>query len=402
MAAQDPSWRERTQRLIDQAAQFHVYLAPDRASTRAAPRDATAGVTGIDGDHTVRRFDLDLEHAGQDVPSGRSVVGETIGRASLRWAIVPEEYIARPDREPPPTPRDTAVSQRFTIQPSTFTFGDGRDGFRIFGAGRTFPMWTGSRGVLWAAAVADVIDGFGAFRGHVGNLTICGDFVPDGGFVGHMIVRIVDHNRTLRADTEPPPPERAERDDVDVSYLTWIGQKASDRPQENSFSLTPDGQVRGLNIPVDLKTVSAGLASTGSTIRARDFRTGGVIGLEVGFGRESLPRTAASGSPLFPNRFEGVSRYAFYGRAHDVLGTLTTNVLEGRSFNVALPGAETEPALRFGYFGFVAEGTGCFDGVRGMLYGAAGSVFAPPPYQHLISNLYVLRLMDPSGRFRTG
>src|SRR5262245_35807833 len=215
MAEQDARWRERTQRLIDQAAIFHVYLAPDRGSGRTAGRESFEGVTGIDGDHLVHRFDLELEHAGQYVPSGRNIVGETIGRAALRWLIAPEEFVARPDREPPPTRCDPTVSQRFTIQPSMFTFGDGRDGFRVFGAGRTFPMWTGSRGVLWAAAVADVIEGFGAFRGHVGNLTICGDFVPDHGFVGHMIVRIVDHNGTLREDTEPPPPERAERADTD-------------------------------------------------------------------------------------------------------------------------------------------------------------------------------------------
>ena len=402
MAGQDAAWRARIQRLIDQAALFHVYLAPEPASARAPAHDGSGGVTGIDVDHTVRRFELELEHAGQDVPSGRNIVGETIGRASLRWAFAPEEYVARPDREPPPTRCDATLSQRFAIQPSTFTFGDGRDGFRIFGAGRTFPMWTGSRGVLWAGAVADVIEGFGAFRGHLGNLTFCGDLMPDRGFVGHIIVRIVDHNGTLRADTEPPPPERAERGDTDATYLTWIGQKATDRQQGNHFSLTPDGEVRGLDIDADLKTVSVGLATTGRTIRGRELRTGGVIGSEIGFGRESLPRTALSGSPLYPNRFEGCSRYTFYGRAHAVLGAVTSNVLEGRSFSMTLPGAETEPALRFGYFGCVAEGIGCFDGVRGMLYGAAGSVFAPPPYEHVISNLYVMRLMDPNGRFRAG
>jgi hypothetical protein len=28
-------------------------------------------------------------------------------------------------------------------------------------------------------------------------------------------------------------------------------------------------------------------------------------------------------------------------------------------------------------------------------------VLAPPPFEHLISNLYVLRLMDRDGRFRS-
>jgi hypothetical protein len=35
-----------------------------------------------------------------------------------------------------------------------------------------------------------------------------------------------------------------------------------------------------------------------------------------------------------------------------------------------------------------------------MIYGSAGSVFAPPPADHVITNLYGARLDDPDGRFR--
>jgi hypothetical protein len=57
--------------------------------------------------------------------------------------------------------------------------------------------------------------------------------------------------------------------------------------------------------------------------------------------------------------------------------------------------------LRFGYFGPIIQGFGCFKGTQGFLYGAAGSVLAPPPADHVISNMYVARISDPEGRFRT-
>jgi len=75
---------------------------------------------------------------------------------------------------------------------------------------------------------------------------------------------------------------------------------------------------------------------------------------------------------------------------------MTANFIEGRTFSMQLAAAPGQPALRFGYFGKIMSGTGCFQGVQGMLYGAAGVGIAP----HVFSNLYVVHLIDPDGRFR--
>ena len=125
-----------------------------------------------------------------------------------------------------------------------------------------------------------------------------------------------------------------------------------------------------------------------------------MIGLEVGFGRESAPRSPLTGNAISPFQFEGVSKYTFHDRNGSTVGTLTANVLEGRSMMVNLEGAPGQPALRFGFFGPLITGTGCFAGARGMLCGASGSVFNPPPLDHVISNWYLLRLYDPEGKFR--
>jgi hypothetical protein len=95
-----------------------------------------------------------------------------------------------------------------------------------------------------------------------------------------------------------------------------------------------------------------------------------------------------------------VSLYSFYDSGGNTVGTLTANVLEGRRFDVRFSRAPQEPGLRFGFFGPIIFGTGCFKGAQGVLYGASGSVFKFPPESHVISNWYVLRLLDPDGKFR--
>jgi hypothetical protein len=398
-ASENPA---RLQELIDQAALFHLFIGGAASPDHAVTRDHGGSVIGIDSEQEFYPFEIELGRGPDGCPFGQNVIGARIGQVSQRWAIVPEEFVAHPDRQPPPTRLDPTRSQRFVIQEATFTFDDGRDGFTVFGAGRTFPMPGSRREDLWAAAVANIVDGFGAFRGREGNITICGDLSPGQGFVGHVIVRVLDHDQTLRAATTGTlPTGRTRRADPAVTYLTWIAQKSSESgEQENTPSFTPEGEMRGLNIPVDLKRVSVGLAGTSGGVRVREMRTADVIGLEVGFGRESVRRTSMSGTALLPNRFEGVSEYRFYGPSRRLIGTLTANVLEGRSFAVRLPSAPAEPALRFGFFGPVVHSSGCFAGARGFLYGAAGSVFGPPPYPHRISNLYVLRLEDRNGHFR--
>ena len=57
-------------------------------------------------------------------------------------------------------------------------------------------------------------------------------------------------------------------------------------------------------------------------------------------------------------------------------------------------------ALRFGFFGPIVFGSGCFQGVEGIFYGASGSVFDLPPGGHVVTHLYAARLNDPEGKFR--
>lgn len=384
---------ERLQQKVEAAASFHLLVTP--SGGRAAVR-ARGGVTvGLDAVEMAHRFKLELAPPGRDGVVGTNVVGERLGDITLRWVVVEPGYVACRGHEPAAIPLDPASSQRFVIEEMTFRFASG-DGFRCFGSGRTFPM-AGAR--LVTGGIADIVEGSGCFRGRLGNVTLAGEIAPDGGFSGHVMVRVLDPDRTLREAAALPPPEAQGASEPGATYLTWIARKAGGAKEENRFSLTPSGTPRGVNIPVPLSRVWADCAITRG-FRVSDLRIGEAIGREIGFGRESRPRTATMGSALTPYQFEGVSLYTFYDPEGANVGTLTANVVEGRSIQVRYPGAPAAPGLRFGYFALIVGGTGCFEGVEGLLYGTAGSVFAPPPAPHVIANLYVARLHDSSGRWR--
>jgi hypothetical protein len=390
----------RLQHLIDEVAGFNVLAVPEArpsgSALRAAGRD---GVIGWQAREILHGFDIALDPPSGDGLRASNAVGEAVGRLDLRWLLIPRDFLALPDREPPATRLDPERSQRFAMQEATFRFGDGSDGFRSFGTGRTFPAWYGGRPRLLAAAVGNVVEGFGKFRGHEGNYTLCGEIDPERGFLGHAVVRILDSEGNLRTSADLPPVQARANPDPDVTYLLFGAQKGPG--QENSFSFGPDGQIRGANILTELRLLRLGFAASGSEgFRASGLRIGEAIGLEEGYGRGSVPGASEAGTGLKPFLFEGVAKYTFRDASGREIGAVITNVLEGRRFDVRLPAAPDEPALRFGFFGTIVLGTGCFQGVEGMFYGSSGSILKPPPAEHVITHFYVARLHDPDGRFR--
>lgn len=384
---------EVIQRLIDQAAGFNLYVTPDGGNASSAN-----GTTGFVLSETLHRFDVILQPPTAEGVRASNTVGETVGRLDLRWLLVPDSFVALPDRQPPATRLDPSISQRFVMQETTFSFGDGHDGFRSFGTGRTFPMKVGNESRIVVGAIGNLTEGFGRFRGHVGNYTVCGDLTPNG-FKGDILVRVQDDNGNLRTQGALPPIQPIADPDPQTTYLLWAAQKGKGPDQENSASIGPDGQVRGLNIPTQLKLLELDFGVPNG-FQAANMDVGKVVGREIGFGRGSVPGASPSGTPLNPFLFEGVARYSFFDSNNKTVGAITTNVLDGRRFDMQLPAAPQEPALRFGFFGPILYGQGCFAGFEGMFYGSTGSVFNPPPGDHVITHFYMARINDPRGKFR--
>jgi hypothetical protein len=395
------------QALIDATATFNIFVTADRGGgdSRARPRGDGGGVAGIRCGGLLRRFDIELETPSASGVRAANLLGEAVGRIDISWTFIPNSFAARPGGRGAPSERlDPTRSQRFVMDEMTFTFGDGRDGFRSFGTGRTFPVDAGGRARLVVAAIGILTEGFGRFRGHEGNYTLCGELTEGGGFAGHVIGRVVDEQGDLRTSASlPRASSGGERPDEDYTYLMWLAQKGKGPSQANRPSLTPDRQLRGLNIPMELKLVRSSFgANGGEGFRAGLLRVGEVIGLEVGFGRGSRPDAIADGTADNPAQFEGVARYRFDDpQGGNAAGSFTTNVLEGRRIDYRYSAAPGETAWRFGFFGPILYGAGCFQGVEGTFYGASNSFFKPPPGDHVITHCYFARVYDPDGKFRS-
>ena len=88
--------------------------------------------------------------------------------------------------------------------------------------------------------------------------------------------------------------------------------------------------------------------------------------------------------------------FTFTDDAGNSIGSFTAEGGEGRSFNVKLAGAPGQQALRFGAFQTLTNGTGCFEGVRGLF--TDNSIVGVAP--HVTSTLYTACIYDSEGKFR--
>jgi hypothetical protein len=386
--ASPPLSHEQLEELVDQAANFNLFAAPGGRGRGAirAQRDGGAAVIGVETNQPVRRFDIDLQtpSEGSGVQA-INLVGPPNGDLSMRLMFIPHDYAALPNVEPAAEPLNRSVTQRFAIQNFTLSFAGGQTGLRAFGTGRTFPIAVNGVPKLIIAGIANITGGFGQFSRREGNLTLCGELTAEYSYLGHVMIRILDADGGLRSPNRFPLSSPETPPDPSATFLTWIGHKGRGGGEENTFSIGPDGQVRGLNIPVESRRVNV-FFEFDNKFRASNLHIGEVVGREVGFGKGSQPGNDPAGTGLRPFEFEGVSKYSFYAPDGRTVGTIVANVLEGRRFDVRLPAAPDQPALRFGFFGPIFLGTGCFAGVDGMLYGASGSIFNFPPGDHAISN----------------
>ncbi len=261
----------------------------------------------------------------------------------------------------------------------------------------------GDRFRLMAGAIGDITEGTGRFRGMQGNVTFCGEITARGELRGHIIIRVLDESGVFVRDDAVAPSGGGRDLEGDLTFFAWVGQKDPNDAIENHFSIDSNGNPRGMNIATNLKHGSVFSALRGGRLQASRLRVANKIGQEIGFGRPSDPNAPPRGTPKRPFPFEGVARYSLFqapGAASSECGALTTNVLVGGRVDVNFPGAPEEPGLRFGFFGPILYGDGCFRGAGGMFYGASASIFKLPPAQHVVTHFYAAVLIDPEHRFR--
>jgi len=381
---------EVLQHLIDQAAYFNALSISGSKHSSAAIQDQGNACIGFRVEEDLHRLSVTVQPpTAEGGLKASNAMGESFGKFKHRWLLVPDNFAGAPDREPPPTVLDPSRSQRFVMLDSVCKFGDSKDGFRGFGAGVTFPFASTTGTQLLAATVGTIIEGFGSFKGHQeGTYVHCGTLSPERGFTGNLLLRVMDSQNTLRTTGSLPAIRSQTFPEPDVTYIVFRGQAVESDPV--TPRLGPDGQLKGLNVVQGLRLINliSGLDDGPRSVA----RIGQVIG-KITAHVEFNP-AAPGGTALNPIPFTTFDEIDFVDNAGRSIGGFTADSSEGRVFNIRIAG---QAGIRFGGVGLVLNGTGPFQGMTGLLTDNSVVIFQP----HVSASLYVLRLHDPGGRFRS-
>jgi hypothetical protein len=388
---------EEVNRLLKSAAYFPIFNV-------ANPDDPNRPVPLIPGlpflqqylmiavevNEELHRFEVDVSppSAGAGLRASDRV-GEPVANVHIRWTPVPEDFEAAPDLCPPPTVLNPFVSQRFVMLDGRLTFKDRRQsGFRAFGAGRTFPVNEGGQQRLRIGAAIEVLEGVGAFAGHTGAFVVNGYIQPPRNLALNLVVRVMDPSGDLAARASLTPLREMPNPDPDAVFMYFMGETDPERPVK--LNVTPDGRILGSQVYERLRLVHLDF-DIGGAGGPRSLTTEGPF---VGDVVATLHFNPLAPTPVSPiSTTEGV--FTFYDQQGRCLGQLFSNMVEGRAMKTELAGAPM-PVFRFAGFGPILGGAGQFEGADGMMtMNSAISVFP-----RTLSNLYIFRLYDPTGRFR--
>ena len=381
---------EVLQRLIDQAAYFNALSISGANNGRAAIHGQGSDCIGFNVEEDLHRLSVTVQPpTAKRGLTASNAMGESYGKFKHRWLLAPDDFAGVPDREPPPTPLDPSRSQRFMMLDGVCTFGGGKDGFRGFGAGVTFPVASNTGTQLLAATVGTILQGFGSFKGHEeGTYVHCGSLSPERGFSGNLLLRVMDSQNTLRTTGSLSPLRGQTFPEKDVTYIVFRGQAVASDPVTPRVG--PDGQFKGLTVVQGLRLINliSGLIDGPRSV-ARIGQVIGKITAHVDFNP-----TAPGGTALNPIPFTTFDEIDFVDDSGRSIGGFTANSSEGRVFNIRIAG---QAGIRFGGVGPVLNGTGPFQGMTGLLTDNSVVIFQP----HVSASLYVLRLHDPGGKFRS-
>jgi len=380
------------QSAIDEAAHFNLFSIPDPECPPEAITGPAGQIIGMCVCECLHRFQITVQAPSAREPLiARNIVGERIGRFTHRWLLAPDNWPAAPNCDPPPTPLDITRSQRFVMLDSVCRMGHGDDGFRGFGTGLTIPTGA-SGGSLRITAIGTILEGSGKFREHQqGTYLYCGALTPQNGFMGNVMMRLMDPQETLQIDGDLPSIDARGNPEPDVTYVVFRGQAVPADPV--SPRIGSNGQPNGLTVVQGLRLLELDACAGGAGGVRSVARVGQTIGKITA--SVTFDPSAPGGSNLDPIPFLADDQFVFQASdGKPVAGGMHANSIEGRVFKVLVLGQQ---GIRFGGTGLILSGTGPFEGISGLMTDNSVVSFTP----HVSASVYLLRIDDPQGRFRS-
>jgi hypothetical protein len=231
------------------------------------------------------------------------------------------------------------------------------------------------------------LEGFGRLRGVPGTIVVNGHIRPPNELALNLMGRFVDPAARLTARGTVSPVRPIRPLDRGTTFVAVLGENDPARPTEAVFAA--DGRMLGARVQERLRSVRLEFDSASAGIEGR-ARVGSLVGRVTA----TLYFDATDPRPVLPIRTtDGV--FTFEDADGRVVGTIRADMVEGRAFRTALPGAPTS-VFRFGGFGPIIGGSGAFAGVGGLMSMNAAISMRPST----LSNLYVLRLLVADGDAR--
>jgi hypothetical protein len=382
---------EEVTRLLKSAAYFPIFNVANPNSPNA-PILLVPGLDflmiGVSVNEELHRFEVKVEQTAGGLQSANRV-GEPVANVHIRWTPIPSDFEGAPNRFPPPTILNPFVSQRFCMLEGALNFKQPvGTGVRAFGTGRTFPSRENNASVLRIGAVIEILEGLGAFGGLTGAMCINGFIQPPHNLALNLVARLMDPQGKVQSRTcQPAPAAPAANPDPNAVFMFFLGEPDPNAPVK--VNLAPDGTMLGSEVHELLRLVDISFQVSADTARSCT-REGPIVGSVSA----TLHFNAFDPRPVSPiQTTSGV--FTFWDKDRRNIGTVLSNMVEGRAMRTPLEGAPL-PVFRMAGFGPVLGGTGYFQGADGMMtMNSAVSVFP-----RTLSNLYVLRFYDPNGRFR--
>jgi len=335
----------------------------------------------------LHRFDIKVPDPGPNGFKAANRVGEQVASIHIEWRVIPDDFVAYPNVQPPPTVLDPTKSQRFCMLGGQMNFKDPEGSYlHAFGAGRTFPVMVGNQPQLRIGAVVDILEGFGKLKGAVGTIVVNGYITPPYSLDLSIVIRLLDPTGKFRAGSSIPALKAIANPDPNTVFILLRGEADPNNPI--TVNQSPDGRFLGTNLNEVLRLIHVDF----DVSRGMETRNG--VGPVVGRLTTVThvdPFSKLNPAPLTTSN--GV--LTFFDREGKTFGTLQADIVEGRAFPTPMPGA-LSPFVRVGGFGPFAGGTGQFGGITGLL--AVNSALSLDPVA--VSMLYLLRISDPDGRFR--